>query len=307
MRFDAIKFLDDHHIPYRQDRRAERVGWLHIDCPLCSGQSRHTGGFNIADSRYKGQYRCWRCGWQQLDKVLAALLRIPTGQAWRMAREYMTGDNGPPSSALTPRSRASSLKWPLGIGPMGDRHKAYLTGRGYDPEELERVWSLMGTDHRDPDFRWRIIAPINDIKGDPISYQGRDIIGDHPLRYRACDEEGEIIHHRHTVYGLDLAVPKGRCLVVEGITDVWRMGPGAVATFGTGWTLEQQRVLVEWFPVVFVFFDPEDVKARKAADLLMLGLRQFGVETEEILCDSAGDPGGLSDSEARAMMMDLGF
>lgn len=324
LRFDAIKFLDDYRIPYRQDRRGERQGWVHIECPFCTGQSRFTGGFNIG-TQFRGDYRCWRCDWIKLDKVIASLLRIPTEQAWRIARQYRTAAGFPDSSFPQPLvPAAKELKWPMGLGPMGPKHRAYLESRGYDPDLLERIWGLKGTDRMDPEYRWRIVAPITH-KGQVVSYQARDITGSHPLRYRACAQADELIHHKHALYGLDnaLALRKGRCVVVEGITGVWRLGPGAVATFGTGWTPQQLYLLAYEFSRIFIFFDPVAKKADQnvgawdgsstvkeepasfAADRLVDGLRAMGVEVEKIWEDTASDPGEMSDADAMALMKEL--
>lgn len=65
------------------------------------------------------------------------------------------------------------------------------------------------------------------------------------------------------------------CIVVEGVTDVWRLGPGAVATFGIKFRPAQVAMLARHFKTIHVLFDPEpaaQAQARKlATDISRLG------------------------------------
>lgn len=320
MPFDAIKFLDDYRIRHAP---LNREGWVNIRCPMCGDHGDHLG-INIS-----GNCNCWKCGPHKLDTIVTALLLIPSRLAWRIVRQYKTKDDTyiPPVLSVSNKD----LRWPMGMGPMSERHRRYLAGRGFDPGLLELVWGLKGTDRMDPDYRWRIVAPVIQ-NGRPVSYQARDITGSHPLRYRACDPENELVPIKQTIYGIDLAAPKGKCVVVEGITGAWRLGPGAVATFGTGWTPQQLHLLGCTFSRVFVFFDPKakmsdeilieiqgkwerpfgrsiikEEAAEFAAERLAKSLRPMGVSAETIWTDDATDPGELSDGDAAALMKELGL
>ena len=69
--------------------------------------------------------------------------------------------------------------------------------------------------------------------------------------------------------------------MVEGIFDVWKIGPGAVATFGIEVSSSQVRLLSK-FEEVFVLFDnePQALKnARKLRDdLLTLGSDSYVIK-----------------------------
>jgi DNA primase len=65
------------------------------------------------------------------------------------------------------------------------------------------------------------------------------------------------------LYGLPAALGSQRAVVVcEGPTDVWRLGPGAVALFGKDMSLPQQQLLDRFLPgrpvVVFLDRDAQD-------------------------------------------------
>ena len=87
----------------------------------------------------------------------------------------------------------------------------------------------------------------------------------------SCRSEDEVYPIKKTLYGYDAAVGSS-VLVVEGPFDVYRFGPGAVATFGIAWTMEQASLL---FPYrnVFIMFD---------------SVIKDGVETERKARESAG-------------------
>ena len=115
-----------------------------------------------------------------------------------------------------------------------------------------------------------------------------DITGRQTLRYKACPIEQEVIHHKHVTYGIDL-VPRKTCVIVEGITDVWRLGPGAVALFGTEWTPEQLLFLAKRMKTAHVLFDADSTD--KGGKLLS-ELTALGVGGEQFILEE-GDPGEL--------------
>ena len=106
------------------------------------------------------------------------------------------------------------------------------------------------------------------------------------------------------MYGLD-EVDTDTLVVVEGITDVWRLGPGAVATFGTGYK-PSQILMMSQFERIFLLFDSEqdDPNAIKRSEELANTLSSIGKEVEIIELDE-GDPGDLKQEDADHLMKDL--
>ena len=87
-------------------------------------------------------------------------------------------------------------------------------------------------------------------------------------------------------------------MVVEGPTDVWRIGPGAVATMGLSFTQAQvQRILQ--YPIRAICFD-NSLQAQSTANRLAGMLELFPGKTMRIELDS-DDPGNASDREVRAV------
>ena len=95
-------------------------------------------------------------------------------------------------------------------------------------------------------------------------------------------------------------------VIVEGITDVWRLGPGAVATFGIEWTNEQ-ALLLKNFARVFVMYDFEEEQAEEQAYKLGVTLSGLGgVSVEKLYVPGHdGDPGDLTNEKARSLMGQL--
>lgn len=302
MIFDALKFLRAYRIPHTTEGNRARRGWVQISCPFCGGGER---GWDLGISLIDGRCSCWRCRGKHVVQVIRALLRCSAEEAEKIYKQHLVRtvihDDRP--AVQTPVS--TSLKLPSGCEPLCglDRHKNYLLRRNFDPDLLERFYGLRGTGPTG-DYKHRIIAPIT-LDGRLVSYQGRDITGkvEKDRRYKACAMKDEIIHHKKILYGLDLATGTS-CVVVEGITDKWRLGPGAVATFGTGFKEEQAALLYKRFRRIFVLFDPEP-QAQAVAQQLGDFLANMGREVVFPDLETDLDPGDLSQDDANAVMREL--
>lgn len=164
---------------------------------------------------------------------------------------------------------------------------------------VAEIWELQATGPTGK-YKHRIIAPIY-LNNFLISYQGRDWTEKSGLRYKACELEKEIVAHQEILYGIDLAVHH-KVILVEGITDAWRFGPGAVACFGIEMKKRQLLLLMERFSEVYIMFD-DDPQAIDQAEEIAADLSMAGILTEICLID--GDPGALPQKEADDYKKDL--
>lgn len=299
--FNVIQFYKNYHITPVESGKHYRSGWVNIDCPFCKGKDGHLG-IHIST----GAVKCWKCGKHSQTDVIKALLNCDFPTAKDIQEEYTEQRRLKHTEERTRRTHKRlnrTCEYPTGTTAMTDRHRAYLRGRGFDAEHLEKVWGLLGTGNMGA-YKFRIIAPIL-VDGCVVSYQGRDVTGKSPLRYKACVQENEVIEHQTTVYGLDL-VKGDKCVLVEGIADCWRLGPGAVSCFGTSFLLAQVNLLADRFRVCYVLFDSDDDNAIKMAEQLACLLSARGVETEILELDE-GDPGDMKQEDANKLMKELGF
>lgn len=295
--FDALRFVHNHNVTCADhNSKHYRNGWVNVECPFCTGNPGEHLGYNLSS----GYWNCFRCGWHNVVEVIEHVLGVSNQEARVIAKTY--GARPQHRGEDTAAHRPPTLSLPSGTKKMQDPHRYYLKKRGYDPEELEELWHLMGTGIIGP-YKFRIIAPIFH-QHRLVSYQGRDISNKAPLKYKACRAEDEVVPHQTILYGLDKAQGHS-VVVVEGITDVWRLGPGAVATFGIEWTQEQALLLKE-YPRVFIMYDFGEVQAEKQAHKLGVTLSGLGVEVEMLMVPNhQGDPAELSDRKAKRLMRQI--
>ena len=300
--FDAKNFCLNYNIDIAQSGKHFRSGWVNIPCPFCHGHAGYHGGFNIE----KGYYNCHRCGSHPLTKVISILTGVSQNIAKDIVKKYSTV-SAIVSQRDSQKNRPSQIIFPSDTGPLTFRAKQYLMSRNFDPDKLTSIWGLLSTGHTGF-YKYRILAPIYQ-RQQLVSYQTRDITNHHPQKYLACHQEEEIIQHQHCIYGLDQATNR-RCVVVEGITDVWRLGPGAVATFGISFTKQQARLIAINFNKVFIMFDSDSQAQEKAEELGFLIGSAFNNPVEVInlpfLIDET-DPGDLPQDEANALMKEIGL
>ncbi len=178
--------------------------------------------------------------------------------------------------------------------------------RGFDPKYLIKKYGIVGTGPGESwnniSYELRIIIPIF-FGGRIVSFQGRDITNQQKERYKACPVEKSVINCKQILYNLDNA--KGKwVVVVEGILDVWRMGDGFVASFGTTMTSSQINLLNRRFDKITFLFDSE-LEAQKKAGLYCAQLSSLGKNVELVQLKKVRDPADLSRRTAEEVRNDI--
>lgn len=125
--------------------------------------------------------------------------------------------------------------------PMSERAWEYLANRGFDPQEISDRWGVtycLIAPNVSPRVHSRIIIPIHHYQvglGSSVAirlagWQAREI---HSAGSSCKYLSMAGMRKSHLLYGLPSAVTTtGPIVVVEGPTDVWRLGTNAVALFG---------------------------------------------------------------------------
>ncbi len=297
------KLYRDFNIPYETSgHKHVAPGWVGTPCPFCSGNPGfHLGYCSDSSHRYAGAFSCWRCGGKDRWKALSRILSVPESKVWEIIKQY-SSDSPNIQKKQKPKKKAKECQLPPGTERMKNWHRDYLRNRRFDPIYLEKEWGLLGTGPTGH-YKHRIIIPIH-FKGRIVSYQGRDITDKSEMKYKACPQEQEVLDHKNCLYGID-KVDGNSIVIVEGVSDVWRLGPGAVATFGIKFKEEQASQLLR-FKRIFLLYDSEfdDPQAGEQADKLADYLSSPSREVEKITL-SEGDPGDLSDEEAKSLINDL--
>lgn len=302
MTFNAEQFLLDYNIEYWDTGKNVSPGWISINCCMGCGDNSNHGAFEIKT----GRYSCFRCGTHWAIKAIANLTNTSFNQAKKIQKKY--SDHIYIDKKQQPdHIYINKITFPSGTQQLTKKAKEYLIGRDFDPEYLAKEWGLMSTGNTG-EYKFCILAPIY-LNGRLISYQCRDITDKATTPYRPCHIDQSVYNFEYSLYGIDKAINrldksnKRKCIVVEGITDVWRLGPGAVATFGINFTNQQISLLKKSFDEIFILFDPEDIAQEKADQIYNL-LRGFGKKVEVFTLES-GDPGSLPDNEAKKITGEL--
>ena len=138
---------------------------------------------------------------------------------------------------------------------------SYLVNRGFDPFQLARDYKVSYCQSALPAFRGaegRIIVPII-MEGEQLNWQGRyfpDVDWKRAgiSKYYNCPG----VSKRALVYGLDAAKALPFCIIVEGVTDVWAIGPGAVCILGKSMSGHQfEKIKNAGFRAVIVMLDAD--------------------------------------------------
>ena len=285
--FDAINYFKSYGISFiTEGTKHCQDGWVQISCPFCIGNPGYHLGFNLSGS----YFNCWRCGFHSNLEVI----KLTAGVNWTNAKEILNEFEIYHSGIKYKKKIASAEKLilPKGNSPLNKKYALYLKRRRFNPYYVIKNFKVSKTKNLGS-YKHRLIIPIyfNNIL---VSFQGRDITNKSKLKYKACKIENEVIHHKNILYGLDLAKDK-KVILVEGVTDVWRLGAGSVASFGIKMKQSQLCLLAERFEKIFIMFD-DDPEARKQSEKIGYDLNIFGLDVEII--HIKGDPGDLDQRKA---------
>lgn len=128
-----------------------------------------------------------------------------------------------------------------------------------------------------------------------MSWVARSVRDDVRPKYIAAKREWEDVYHKSLLYNGDSVL--GTVIICEGPTDVWRVGRGAVATFGLTPSDEQVRRLLAFHRRIICYDATLD--AQKQARRLSRRLASSG-RTEIVQLD-AEDPGSASPGEIQEL------
>lgn len=282
-----LQILDELGVPYKLHGQSPQVtqGWAGIECPWCGkGTGKQGLGYNLE----RGFLTCWKCG---PHGVVSAVMEL-TGLPFRQVKKLLGDLEYDRAKDVGPRGK---LVLPKGVGPLLKCHKDYLRGRGFDWRELAATWGVQGIG-LEAKLAWRLFIPIR-YENEVVSWDTRSITDAHEGRYRAAGVLEEAVPRKSLLYGEDMA--GNTVLVNEGYFDAWAIGPGAVATMGTGYS-RAQVLRLSRFPVRVVVFDNEP-EAQKRARRLCDELSVFPGETHNAVFETGKDASRADPAEVREL------
>jgi len=292
--FDVTAFLEDRNIPYKTRGKNIAAGWIGIKCLWCSDHSFHLG-INLTNNGFN----CWKCGEKgDAVKLVSEIEKCNRSMAYKITRQFLNL-----TAALEQQKRVKVYSEHIDLSELSQEiplsHREYLNSRNFDPDYLIKKYHLLAGDTTGS-FRYRIVAPIY-LRRELVSLVGRDITNMSSQRYKALAIEKSRLSLKSTLYNIDNA-QKRSVIVVEGITDVWRIGDDCVATFGTKF-LADQVLLLKDYQNVFILFDPEE-DAQKQASHLAMNLSGL-IDHVEIISIDKNDPAEMSLQDVQYLRKEL--
>jgi len=295
---DFTRLCKDFNIPFLESGHHHcHEGWIQVHCPFCTDG---TDGWHLGFNIEHGNMNCWRCGSHHITQFLFITLKHRGVSVGQILRLYNHDRIILPKKEQRPRRKKA--KKPLHMESLSKIHRQYLKKRGFIPSKLAQEWSLSGTKGLSGSWSWRVITPIFNVSWQIVAYIGRAINPETKPKWKISHNEEMSEEPKKLLYGIQKI--KDRVLIVEGPSDVWRMGPGAVAVLGINWK-EEQAFILKNVSHRFIMFDPEK-EAQKQAEKLAAWLAPFPGETE-IISGLKTDPGDLNQDEANKIMKELGF
>jgi len=260
-----------------------------INCPCCS-DSRHrcyiSYQYGERDPRTGSpNHHLWfchndQCHRDQTNRVRLQAMVTPSlaGQARARRKAAASTAAAPPAPLpiIAPEGRT-----PVDQLPPDHPASRYLIERGFDIGELSAVWGVCMIDScRDtrPNATGRIAFPI--LRPEPMfstspstatvlaGWQARIVPGIQPAAARDAKYLSAAgMQKSAMLYGLPQATQTtGQIAVVEGPTDVWRYGSGAVALLGKDMSPTQRGLLSHYFagrPIIVMLDGDAQAAAEK--------------------------------------------
>lgn len=294
--FDIVGYLKTKGIPFYTEGKNVSPGWIGIKCLWCGDKSNHLG-INLKSKIIK----CWKCKHKGSVLNLVQKLELCSwSEAEKIAENYFEYYIPEAPSSFKPKIKPEDvipkevLKDPLEI------HTNYLKSRNFNPSEIIREYKILFTHHRGR-LKFRIVIPII-MDHLVVGYTARDVTEKAELRYISSGKDEYLVDPDSVFYNIDTV--SDAAIVVEGCTDVWRMGPGACATLGTEFNNHHIFALLQkGVKRVFWLYDSESeaqALAEKGANMLSVVVPHV-----EKICLEEGDPGSLSPEEAMYLKRQL--
>lgn len=242
--FDTVTYLDSKDIQYWSEGKNISKNWIGIGCPFCADISNHCG-IHLES----GIFSCWICGEKgNVIKLVRELEECSFRRAKQIVEQFgenfSVGDGLPFLSVPDAAGKRSRSKEVLPIAcqkTLPNIHIKYLRSRKFSPEYLTHKYKIQAV-HTIGKYRFRIIAPFF-LDRKIVTFIARDVTDKADKKYLACPNDESIIPVGSTFYNIDNAGES--VVIVEGITDVWRIGDGAIAASGLNLTDEQLAMLID--------------------------------------------------------------
>ncbi len=297
--FDLIELLEDKAVvQYWFEGKNVAPGWVGFKCVYCNDKSNHLG-IEIKT----GRVSCWKCGNHNFIKTIMKL----TSCSYEEAKNTIFSRKiNKFKQDKAKRHLIKNIELPPEIvSPWPKKHLNYLKKRNFDAEQIISEYQLKPV-YTVGRYKFRIIIPVI-YKRKIVSFTSRDITGIREPKYLMPKREDNILTPKQCIYNYDSLTTGCDCILVEGPTDVWRMGDNSISFFGTKYTVEQMILLKnKKINNLFILYD-NDIPGKNSATKVASIMAPLVKNTEIIYLEQSHDPGDLKPDEAAIIKKELGF
>lgn len=295
---DVKALLDNLNIEYKDHGKNVSANDINIDCPFC-GADKHLGV-----NTNSGVVNCWVCNfdglkkWPSLVSILSKITNLNFSKIRNLMNEFGWGEHYYPSfSEDNGLSDFGKLPKACTIISANDINcsKAikYLNKRNFDYSITEK-YNLMIS--QSTYYIGRIIIPIY-FEDKLVSFTSRDYTGRQDNRYKNAPLFMSTERIKNMLYNYDNAKEYEHIYLLEGPTDVWRMGSDSMSVFKSSLSLKQRNILLKLskksLNSITIIFDPmASMRAYIAADDLSPFIKNIKVvrlEGEKDVADRTRD------------------
>lgn len=299
--FDVISYLEDRGVEFSRQGKNVTSGWIETNCPFCPiidpDPTMHLG-INLSTRLIN----CWRCG--SKGSILRLIVKIDRcsyqdveDKILPAFKDYSMRDL---KRDIIIRTSTNGNILPECLKEFPEPYLEYLKGRNFDPDQLVKKYGLRAYANIGF-YKFRIIVPII-MGGKVVNFTAMDTTGEQSPKYIHCRNDDAIIPMKECLYNIDTV--RDTALIVEGVTDVWRMGDGAVATLGIQYTHEQVSLLATKGVVkAVVMYDSDAIKQAKR----LAGALSAVISNVEVIELDKGDPGDFSEEYAKEVRKEAGL
>jgi 5S rRNA maturation endonuclease (ribonuclease M5) len=306
MKFDdIIEVLDHFDIQYWRSGKNVASGWIGLQCPYCGDDSNHLG-IRLKDNACT----CWKCGHHRLAEVLSTITELRLGEAIKVVKFLGAVDEDFPPyyHQGTPTPHEVKLKGKMSLPPESSSrfpsmHSEYLRSRGFPPLRTIRKFKLRAVENLGR-YKFRILIPVY-MDRRLVNFTARDVTGIQEPKYLMASNREALIPREQCVFNIDSVTEGGDCILVEGPTDVMKLGDSAVSFFGVQESPAQIVALKnKKIRNLYIMYD-NDKSGNKNANRLAKYFAPLFKRVEVVRLTGVEDPGSLSVEDAMSLKYNL--
>lgn len=274
--FDSVDYFESRGVACWTSGKNVTAGWVNIQCPFCGlDKSNHCG---ISPDNFFNCYVCGETG--HVTKLIRQMEKCSWLRAQRIFDSFQQGYHFI-EKITEKRERTFLPKECLSKFPRN--YLNYLKKRRFVPNYLITKYNLKCCANVGK-YKFRIIIPFY-FNNQLITFTSLDVTDRQKIKYKHQKIDEAVISVKNTLYNIDSVTDK--MILVEGITDVWRVGDCCCAVMGKQITEAQINLIVRKnVKQVLVMFDSDAIEQTKKVANKLYGVIPF-VEYVELF---DGDP-----------------